>query len=135
VRKKIFIVDNDMISVWVYPEHHMIHHQMNSYCYGEKFYQALTKGAEALERYHATKWLSDNRHNGALPAEDAVWTEKNWFPRVKAAGWRHWAVVHPEKVVGQLNMSRFVKKYGQLGINARTFSDVDEAFHWLDAEI
>lgn len=131
---KISIVDNDMIAVWVYPARRTIHHQMKAYCYGDRFYQALMKGAEALEQYHATKWLSDNRVTGALPAEDAEWTAKNWFPKVKAAGWRHWAVVQPEKVIGQLNMSRFIKKYSELGINARMFSDIDEAFRWLDAE-
>jgi len=135
VNNKISIVDNDMISVWVYPERRIIHHQMKAYCFGERFYQALMRGAEALEQYHATKWLSDNRVTGALPTEDADWTAKNWFPRVKAAGWRHWAVVQPEKVIGQLNMSRFIKRYGELGINARMFSDFDEAYRWLDAEI
>ena len=135
MNNKISIVDNDMISVWVYPQRRIIHHQMKAYCFGERFYQALMRGAEALEQYHATKWLSDNRVTGALPTEDADWTAKNWFPRVKAAGWRHWAVVQPEKVIGQLNMSRFIKRYGELGINARMFSDFDEAYRWLDAEI
>ena len=131
---KISIVDNDMISVWVYPQRRIIHHQMKTYSYGERFYQALMKGVEAMEQYQATKWLSDNRLGGALPAEDAEWTEKNWFPRAKAAGWRHWGVVQPEKIIGQLNMSRFIKKYGQQGINARMFSDLDEALRWLDTE-
>jgi hypothetical protein len=135
VHNKISIVDNDMIAVWVYPERRIIHHQMKSFCYGEKFYQALMKGAEALQQHRASKWLSDNRLNGALPAEDAEWTEKNWFPKVKAAGWKHWAVVQPEKIIGQINMSRFIKKYSQQGINARMFTDLDEAFRWLDAEI
>jgi hypothetical protein len=134
VSDKISIVDNDMIAVWVYPTRNIIHHQMKAYCYGDRFYRALTKGVEAMELHHATKWLSDNRLGGALPTEDAEWTEKNWFPRAKAAGWRHWAVVQPEKIIGQLNMSRFIKKYSQQGINARMFSDLDEALLWLDAE-
>lgn len=132
---KISIVDNDVISVWVYPHRHMIHHQMKGYCYGERFKEALTKGTDAMEHYKATKWLSDDRGNGALPPEDTDWAEKTWFPRTKAAGWQHWSVVKPEKVIGQINLARFVKKFAALGINARMFSDLDEAVKWLDAEI
>lgn len=131
--QKISIVDSDAISLWVYPGRQIIHHQMKAYCYGDKFREALARGTEAMERHKATKWLSDNRANGALPVEDADWAEKTWFPRTKAAGWRHWSVVQPEKVIGQINMARFVKKYAQLGINARMFSDPDEAFRWLEA--
>lgn len=130
--QKISIVDSDAISLWVYPGRQIIHHQMKAYCYGDKFREALTRGTEAMERHKATKWLSDDRANGALPVEDTDWAEKTWFPRTKAAGWRHWSVVQPEKVIGQINMARFVKKYAQLGINARMFSDPDEAFQWLD---
>lgn len=132
---KVSIVDSDVISLWVYPGRQIIHHQMKTYCHGDKFRDALTKGTEAMERHKATKWLSDDRANGALPAEDADWAEKTWFPRTKTAGWRHWSVVQPEKLIGQINMSRFIKKYAQFGINARMFSDPDEAFKWLDAVV
>jgi hypothetical protein len=135
VNQKISIVENDQISLWVYPGRKMIHHQMKAYCYADKFREALVKGAEAMERYRATKWLSDDRANGALPAEDTAWAEQIWFPRTKAAGWRHWSVVQPEKVIGQINLARFVKKYAELGINARMFGDPDEALKWLEASV
>ena len=130
---KISIVNNDMISVGVYPSRKMIHHIMKGYCHGEKFRDALTRGVEAMVQYKATKWLSDDRANGALPAEDTEWGEKIWFPKTKASGWAHWSVVQPAKVIGQINLARFVKRFAELGINARMFSDPDEAFHWLDA--
>lgn len=44
-------------------------------------------------------------------------------------------MVQPEKIIGQINMGRFVKKYAQLGINARVFTDPDEAFKWLDTAV
>jgi hypothetical protein len=134
VKNKISIVDNDVISLWVYPDRQMIHHQMKTYCYGDKFREALTRGTDAMNQYKATKWLSDDRGNGALLPEDTDWAEKVWFPRTKAIGWQHWSVVKPEKVIGQINLSRFVKKFAQLGINARIFSDLGEAFTWIDAE-
>ena len=52
---KISVVDNALISVWVYPERGMIHHMMKSYCHGDDFRKALIKGVEAMEHYKATK--------------------------------------------------------------------------------
>lgn len=130
---KISVVDNALISVWVYPARRMVHHLMKAYCHGDDFREALARGVEALERHRATKWLSDDRANGALPPEDEAWATKVWFPRARAAGWRHWAVVQPAKIIGQVNMGRFVKLYADTGIDARMFGDPDEAMAWLDA--
>ncbi len=129
---RISLVDNDLISVWIYPERKMIHHCMKTYCFGPEFRIALTRGVEAMEEHRATKWLSDNRATGALPPDDVAWGTQVWFPRAKAAGWRHWSVVQPVKLIGQVNMERFIKTYGEQGIDARMFSDPDEAFAWLD---
>ena len=127
---KISVVDNALISVWVYPERGMIHHMMKSYCHGDDFRKALIEGVEAMEHYKATKWLSDDRANSVLP-EDEEWASRDWFPRTKAAGWKHWAMV-PAGALGHHRASRFVKNYLQLGINARMFGDLDEAMMWLD---
>jgi hypothetical protein len=129
---KITVLDNDVISVWVYPARRMIHHRLKAYCFGETLREALNKGTEALDQHKATKWLSDDRNNGALTPEDTDWAEKTWFPKTKIAGWKHWSVIKPEKVIGQMNMSRFVKKFAERGINVQLFSDPDEAFRWLD---
>ncbi|HEX7840550.1 MAG TPA: hypothetical protein VF469_23890 [Kofleriaceae bacterium] len=132
---KISILENDVISLWFYPGRQMIHHQMKTYCYADRFREALNKGVEAMERYRATRWLSDDRANGALPVEDTDWAEQVWLPKAKAAGWRHWSIVQPERVIGQINLARIAKKYAQLGINTRMFSDPDEAFKWLEAAV
>jgi len=130
---KLLVVDNALISVWVYPERRMIHHFMKAYCHGDDFREALSKGLEAMVQHKATKWLSDDRANGAIVPEDAAWSTSTWFPRAKAAGWKHWALVQPLKIIGQLNMTRALKDFSDQGINARVFSDPDEAMRWLDA--
>jgi hypothetical protein len=129
---KLLVFDSSEISVWAYPDRKMIHHEMKAYCHGHVLQEALIKGVEAMELHRATKWLSDDRLNGALPPDGAAWAANVWFPRTKAAGWQHWAVVQPVKILGQMNLARFVKKYADLGINARMFSDPDEAMTWLD---
>jgi hypothetical protein len=112
----------------------MIHHRMKTYCHGEDFRDALVKGVEAMERHQAIKWLSDDRANGALVPEDTAWSIQHWFPRAKAAGWKHWSVIQPAKIIGQINMERALKDLAGQGINARMFGDPDEAMQWLDAQ-
>jgi len=134
VDDKLSIVDNDVISLWVYPRRKMIHHRIRKHCHGAKFREALTRGTEALAQHKATKWLSDDRGNAAVLAEDSHWAQTNWLPRTKAAGWKHWSVVQPIKIIGQMNMSRFIAECAQKGINGRMFSDPDKALAWLDAQ-
>ena len=129
---KILVVDNSLISVWAYPEKALIHHQMKTYCHGDEFRAGLTRGVEAMERYRATKWLSDDRFHGALPPDDEAWSVGTWFPRAKAAGWKRWGIVKPAKIIGQVFMDRISRMYAEHGIEARTFSDPDEAWKWLD---
>jgi hypothetical protein len=130
---RISIVDSSLIAVWAYPELQMIHHQMKGFCFGDQFRDALTQGIEAMQRYGATKWLSDDRANSAMPPDDGAWATEVWFPRARAAGWRHWAIVQPGTVLGQSNMGRYVKHFAEQGINARMFSDPDAATRWLAA--
>lgn len=130
---KILIADNPFITMWAYPDRKLIHHHMKAYCHGADFRDALLKGLTALRTYKATKWLSDDRANGALPRVDEEWATTSWFPLVLAAGWRHWAIVQPAKVIGRINMARVTRKYNDLGMNVRMFSDPDEAMTWLDA--
>ena len=84
-----------------------------------------------MERRGASKWLSDDRANNALPPADEEWAREVWFPRTRAAGWRHWAIVQPLKVLGQMNVRRFAEAYAAQGITARIFSDPNAAMAWL----
>jgi hypothetical protein len=132
--QRVVVVDNSLVTVWVYPERKMIHHVMKDYCFGRDFREALLRGLDALERYRATKWLSDDRVNGPLPPDDLAWAADHWFPRIRAAGWKHWAIVQPARLLGQLNMTRISKMYIDQGLNARMFADPEEAMRWLDAQ-
>jgi hypothetical protein len=132
--KKILVFDKPTTAVWVYPERKIVQHFMKTYCYGAEFREALTRGLEALELHKATKWLTDNRAGGSIPREDEAWARTVWMARALAAGWRHWSIVEPEKVIGQIGMKRVLKALQESGINARMFSDPDEAMRWLDEQ-
>jgi hypothetical protein len=129
---RILVVENGLLTLWVYPEKGLIHHQMKAYCHGDDFREGLTRGVEAMNQHRATKWLSDDRAHGPLPPDEEEWSNAVWFPRAKAAGWKHWAIVKPATIIGQVFMDRLARMYAEHGIRARMFADPDEAMRWLD---
>jgi hypothetical protein len=47
------------------------------------------------------------------------------------AGWTHWAIVLPEKRLGQVNMKRLIGGVMEKGVTAEAFSDPVAAMAWL----
>jgi len=129
---KLLLLDNSSISVWIHLEKQLIHHRMKGYCFGVEFRDGLTRGVEAMERHRATRWLSDERANSALPPDDLEWTQQVWRPRALAAGLKRWGIVQPARILGRLSLQRIVKQYAALDVEVRMFGGPDEAMRWLD---
>lgn len=125
------ILDNDYATLWHHPENKIVHHQFHKFIHGEQFRSVLEKGLEIFEEYNATKWLSDDRKNSALPKEDAEWAMTDWNPRVISSGWKYWAIVLPDKILGKTNMNQFIKQQNEQGVTVEIFDDADEALDWL----
>jgi hypothetical protein len=125
------IIDNEYVTLKYYPDRGIVYHRFHQFVFGDEFRSALDKGTETLQRYGATKWLSDNRERGALPTNDMEWTHNDWFPRTVKVGWKHWALVMPEKMIGQISMQRAVDYYSSQGVNVQVFTDPDAALQWL----
>ena len=128
------IIDNEYASLWFHQDKKIVHHQFHQFVHGQYFRDVLTKGADVFEQYSAEKWLSDDRGNGALSPEDAQWGQDVWEQRVLQAGWKYWAIVMPEKIVGQMNMRQWAKRYSDQGVTVELFSDPDEALAWLERQ-
>ena len=132
--EKQTILETPFATLWFHPDQGIVHHQIHKYIFGEHFRNLLMTGLDVLKAHRATKWLSDDRKNGALPREDREWADVNWYPRAVAEGWRYWAVVQPESVVGQMNMRKIAGPTGPnapLGVVVGIFDDPDEAFRWI----
>jgi hypothetical protein len=125
------VLDNEFLTMWYYPEDKIVHHKFHKFVYGQVFRDGLSAGADIFEKNKAQKWLSDDRENSALEPADSDWAQKEWFPRVKSAGWKYWALILPAKVIGQMNMQRFVKTYSDQGLTVKVFPGSDEALKWL----
>lgn len=126
------ILDTEAVGLWYHPKGKIVHHEFRRFVYGQELRNALLKGAELFTHYGACKWLSDDRRNGPVRPADEQWALNEWFPKVKAAGWKYWAVVMPDKVMGQMNMKRWIATYARQEIQAQAFTTPLEALAWLE---
>lgn len=128
------IHDNEFISVYYYPDKKIIHHEFHKRASGEPLQKAFTAGAELMERTRCQKWLSDDRKNSLYAEEDRNWSAKNFRPRIIGAGMKFWAILLPEKAIGQLNMKAVVADYAEKGVTIQIFDDDEEAMTWLESQ-
>ena len=131
---KEVILDNEHMTMWYYPRKKIVHHQFHKFTYGKTLRDGLSAGAVMLEEKGAQKWLSDDRKNTGLGKDDMDWTATVWRPRAIKAGWKYWALVLPEKIIGQMSMKRIIAEYANTGVTVHVFSNPDEAMTWLEAQ-
>ena len=131
---KQVIFDNEFATLWYYPEAGIVHHQIKKFLTAPPLKAMLSKGTEVLKAKHATKWLSDDRNNGALPPEIIPWIKNEWEPQTVHAGWKFWAQVLPVSVIAQMNAKRFQESAGQAGVVKKQFADPVEALRWLESQ-
>lgn len=72
------IYDSEYITVLYHPETNMIHHTIHKTVPFPILTEATDAGTEALRRYGATKWLSDDRKNTALSQESLEYALSDW---------------------------------------------------------
>lgn len=125
------LIDTEAMRLVYRRDDRVVHHEIRQFVHGATLRDMLERGLEAMVKYQAHKWLSDDRGNGPLKPADEEWSKTHWFPRAIASGWKHWAVVMPNAVLGQMNMRRWIELYQQAGINAHPFDDPQLALKWL----
>jgi hypothetical protein len=128
------IHDNEFISIYYYPDKKIIHHEFHQRAKGQTLQDAFTAGAELMEKIQCEKWLSDDRKNSVYAEEDRNWSATHFRPRVIKAGMKFWAVLLPEKAIGQLNMREVIKVYEEKGVTIKIFQDAVEAMKWLESQ-
>ncbi len=130
--RRITQIENEYACLWFYPEEGIIHHRFLQPIAGEAFQFVLMTGLRLMQEQGAKKWLSDDRNNANLPAEDSAWSQDYWLPRAVAAGWEYWAMLPPTRARGRINVERlsaYVRDHYRITIEV--FSDPDKAWRWL----
>ena len=128
---EITIIQNEYATLVYHPDTKIVHHTFHKPISGQNFREVLNTGAKTLEKYKASKWLSDDRGNSALSPEDTEWSKTDWFPRAVKAGWKYWALVVPEDTLARMNLKEFVDSYFEQGLRIGVFSEPEEAMKWL----
>lgn len=125
------IYDSEYITVLYHPETKIVHHTIHKTVPFPILTEATDAGTDALRRYGASKWLSDDRKNTALSQESLEYALSDWGVRTVNAGWKHWALVVPEELAGRMDMVRIVEYCFGLGVRVMVFTDLQEARDWL----
>lgn len=129
---KITIVHNEHITVEYLTDKKIIHHTVHQPVGGTIFRDALNAGTDALIKYGAVKWLSDDRLNGPVPQDVVDWGFNDWNLRTIKGGWKYWAVVVPQEILNAGSLTPVIDNLYSLGLRMMVFTDLDEAFKWLD---
>ncbi len=103
----------------------------SGFIYGDEMQNAFNAGLEAVKKNRGSKWLSDNRGLKPYRQEDIKWINEVWFPQMLKAGWKYWAVLEPENILGQASMKNFLDHYQQMGITLRVFHTMEDGLAWL----
>lgn len=129
----ITLYDSEYITVQYLVDKRVIYHVVHQPIGGQQLRDALNAGTDALAKYGATKWLSDDRQNGPLPAEDVEWGDKDWNPRAIKAGWKYWALVVPNEAASAEAMAPVIEHLYELGLCMRVFTTKEKAMQWLES--
>ena len=125
------LIETPFATLWYYPAERIVHHQIHKFIFGAAFRDLLMKGAELLKANGATKWVSDDRNNSALSAEDKAWADTCWRPLALSSGWKTWAIVQPESIVGQMNIRRIVQAEEVRSLEIQVFTSPEDALAWI----
>jgi hypothetical protein len=129
----IRVRDDEYVTMVYYPETKILHHQIHKFFFGQTYRDIFNTGVQVFKKYGACKWLSDDKSVTSFTKEDVEWGYKEWFPRMIESGWKYWALILPEKVIGQVAVKRMAENYTSQGVQTRTFTSIDEAKKWLES--
>ncbi len=129
----ITVVQNDYITILCDTDHKVIQHTIHKPIDTKTLITSLDAGIQAMAKYGATKWLSDDRLNGELSNDDKDWIFNQFPTRAMNAGWKFWAIIVPHEVAGRASMVDMVFDYTQRGILTRTFTNPADGKKWLES--
>ena len=130
--EKITVIDDVNYTAWCYPKQRLIQHEWHQYCMGDSFRKSMTVAFAAFEQYNCDKWLSDDRHFlGAIAPEDWQWCESEFSGRGIWARWKFSAMVMPASALARISLQSLITYFASKGVDARFFSDFDEAATWI----
>jgi len=128
----ITALSNDYCDLLFHEEEKIVHHIYKPPMDSDHLAELLSAGTDLMEKYGAVKWLSDNRLlANAFSDEVATWVNNVWLPRTIKAGWKFWAMVVPESLIGQADHVKYVESFYDKGIWVTVYTDLESAMDWI----
>lgn len=85
---------------------------------------------QVIQDHRSTRILGDSRQIKVIQQSDQEWVNRDWFPRILAAGLERMAMVLPESGLAKMNIDDMVGRVaGQLEV--AYFPTLGEARKWL----
>lgn len=128
----ITVMSNEYFDLLFHEDMKLVHHIYKPAMSSGQLKELLSAGTDLMEKYGATKWLSDNRQlANAFSDEVAQWVNDVWLPRTIQAGWKYWAMVVPDSVIGRADHIKYVESFYNTGIWVTVYTDVEPAMKWI----
>lgn len=86
---------------------------------------------EALTHFNASSIFNDNRQVVGIWTGVADWIARDWFPRMRAAGMRKFALVYSPSRLSQISADAAMLRFDPQGRIVAGFFAEAEAFSWL----
>jgi SpoIIAA-like len=85
---------------------------------------------QAITDHHSSKVLGDSRQVKVMQQSDQDWVNRDWFPRILAAGLTRMALVLPESGLAKMNIDDMVSRVADR-LDMAYFETLDDARKWL----
>ena len=84
----------------------------------------------AIQDHHGTKLLGDSRKIKVMNQESQDWVNRDWFPRILAAGLTRMALILPASGLAKMNIDDMVSRVADR-LDVAYFATLEEARAWL----
>jgi hypothetical protein len=85
---------------------------------------------QAITDHRGTKVLGDSRQIKVIQKTDQEWVNRDWFPRILAAGLTRMALVLPTSGLAKMNIDDLVSRVSDK-LDVAYFPTLDDARKWL----
>lgn len=127
------VLSNQYYDLLFHQDTKIVHHIYKPAMSSDQLIELLSAGTDLMEEYGATKWVSDNRLLVNTFSDDvAQWVNDVWLPRTVKAGWKYWAMVVPNSVIGRADHVKYVESFHDTGIWVTVHTDVEPAMKWIE---
>ena len=95
-----------------------------------EFQAANNALVQAIIDHHGSKVLGDSRLIKVIQKSDQDWVNRDWFPRILAAGLTRMALVLPASGLAKMNIDDLVSRVADQ-LDVAYFATLGEARDWL----